>query len=275
MFQDYKIGVLLPVYMNDKADYLSLSVESVLKQTYQNIIIFIGVDGPIGDELYSCLQKYRNYSQIRTIYFPQNRGLAIVLNDLIVMCHEEDIDFLARMDADDISLPHRLERQLYFLLAHPEIDIVGGSITEIDEQGESLNKTIVYPSTPSACRTFFAKRNPLAHPAVLFRYRYFEKTGCLYRPEYRQNQDTLLWFDGLRKGCLMANIPDVVLSFRMTNDLFKKRRNGYAFAKKSLRDRFMINKGLGYGFQAYIFAIMMFLITISPVWAKKIAYKLR
>lgn len=275
MFQDYKVAVLFPVYKNDKANYLSLSIDSILNQTYKNIILFIGVDGPIGDELHDCLKKYENHPLVNLTYFLENRGLAILLNDLIVMCHKKDIDFLARMDADDISLPNRLEKQLYFLLAHPEIDIVGGSITEIDEQGESLNKTIVYPSTPSACRTFFAKRNPLAHPAVLFRYRYFEKAGCLYRPEYRQNQDTLLWFDGLRKGCLMANIPDVVLNFRMTNDLFKKRRNGYAFARKSLRDRFAINKGLGYGFQAYIFAIMMFLITISPVWVKKIAYKLR
>lgn len=275
MFQECKIAVLLTVYKNDKADYLSLSVESILNQTYQNIVIFIGVDGPIEGELYSCLKKYSSYSQIRSIYFPKNRGLASVLNDLIKICRKEGVDFIARMDADDISLPYRLERQLCFLLAHPEIDVVGGSIMEIDERGKFLGKTIVYPLTPSACRVFFAKRNPLAHPATLFRYRYFEKTECLYRPEYRQNQDTLLWFDGLRKGCLMANIPDVVLNFRMTNDLFKKRRNGYGFAKRSLKDRFRINKELGYGIQAYVFAMMMFLITISPVWVKKIAYKLR
>ncbi|MDL2330449.1 glycosyltransferase [Odoribacter sp. OttesenSCG-928-A06] len=270
-----KIAVLFPVYKNDKLAFLSLAIESILDQTYQSLVLFIGVDGLVGEELYNCLQLYEKHDQVKVRYFAENRGLAAVLNDLITLCKEENYEFIARMDADDISLPDRLEKQMHFLLTHPEIDVVGGSIMEIDEQGKSLNKKIIYPSTPEGCKSFFAKRNPLAHPAVLFRYRYFEKSECLYRPEYRQNQDTLLWFDGLRKGCLMANIPDVVLNFRMTNDLFKKRRNGYSFAKKSLRDRFMINKELGYGLQSYIFAIMMFLITISPVWLKKIAYRLR
>ena len=58
MYDLSNIAVLLPVYKNDNANYLSFSVESILKQTYRNIIIFIGIDGPIGNELYRCLQKY-------------------------------------------------------------------------------------------------------------------------------------------------------------------------------------------------------------------------
>ena len=100
MYDLSNIAVLLPVYKNDNANYLSFSVESILKQTYRNIIIFIGIDGPIGNELYRCLQKYENHSQIRIIYFPENRGLAMVLNDLIMMCHKESIDFIMNCGID-------------------------------------------------------------------------------------------------------------------------------------------------------------------------------
>ena len=71
MYDLSNIAILLPVYKNDKANYLSFSVESILKQTYHNIIIYIGIDGPIGHELYCCLQKYENHSQIRIIFFPE------------------------------------------------------------------------------------------------------------------------------------------------------------------------------------------------------------
>lgn len=78
----------------------------------------------------------------------------------------------------------------------------------------------------------------------------------------------------MKAGTKHANIPDVVLKFRMTDSLFKKRRNGWAFAKKQLEDRKMINRTLGYGFSATAFGYLMFLMLVSPAWLKKIAYRL-
>lgn len=121
--------------------------------------------------------------------------------------------------------------------------------------------------------SFFARRNPHAHPAVTFRKRFFEKAECKYRPEYRQNQDTMLWVDGMKAGTRHANLKDVVLQFRFTDSLFKKRRNGWAFAKKQFNDRLMINKTLGYGMGANVFGFLMFCMLVSPPWVKKIAYK--
>ncbi len=268
------IAVILPVYKNDKVEYVRLSVESILKQTYQNLVLYIGVDGPVDGSLLNVLKGYDQHEKMRVSFFEENRGLAVVLNDLITLAHNDGYEYMARMDADDIAMPDRLEKQMDFLQAHPEIDVVGGAIEEIDEDGNLRNKRIVYPATPEACRGFFARRNPLAHPAVLFRYRFFEKSGCYYRPEYRQNQDTLLWYDGLMNGCQIANVPDVVLHFRMTEGLFKKRRSGYAFAKKQLEDRLMINKDLQYGLSANVFAYAMFVLMISPAFVRKVAYRI-
>lgn len=274
MVMNNKIAVILPVYKNDKPKYLSLAVESILYQTYRDFHLYIGVDGPIGDDLNNSLEVLDRQNRVCIVRFPENRGLACVLNDLLDICFNEGYQYIVRMDADDISKTDRFEKQMKYLGAHPDIDVVGGAITEIDEEGKSRGKTIVYPETPEECREFFSKRNPHAHPAVLFRKSFFDKlNGKKYRPEYRQNQDTMLWYDGMMAGTKHANIPDVVLNFRITNAMFKKRRNGWAFAKKQIKDRLMINKGLGYGWKADVYGFAMFCMLVSPVWVKKIAYR--
>lgn len=269
-----KMAVILPVYKNDKVDYLSKAIESILYQSFRNTHLYIGVDGPVGDDLHKSLDLLERQHTVSIVWFQENRGLACVLNDLLDLCFKEGYEFIARMDADDISLIDRFEKQMGYLEKHPEIDVVGGAIKEIDEEGKNRNKTIIYPEGPEECRDFFSKRNPHAHPAVLFRKSFFDKLkGKKYRPEYRQNQDTMLWYDGMMAGTKHANIPDVVLNFRMTNAMFKKRRNGWAFAKKQFSDRLMINKGLGYGWKADVYGFAMFCMLVSPVWVKKIAYK--
>lgn len=269
-----KVAVILPVYKNDKISYLDLSVESILRQSYNNLHLYIGVDGPIGEDLHDRLKALEHQKNISLIWFEKNRGLACVLNDLLDICFKDGYEYIARMDADDISSTDRIEKQMAYLETHSEIDVVGGAINEIDGNGNNRGKTIVYPVAPEDCRKFFSKRNPHAHPAVLFRKSFFDKLdGKKYRPEYRQNQDTMLWYDGMMAGTKHANIPDVVLNFRMTNAMFKKRRNGWTFAKKQFEDRLMINRDLGYGFGANVYGFAMFCMLVSPVWVKKIAYK--
>lgn len=268
------IAVILPVYRKDKVNYLQHAVNSIIEQSYPNFKLFLGVDGPVEENLRECLRAYERQDNVNVIWFSENRGLACVLNDLLDRSFEEGFEYIARMDADDISMPDRFEKQMAFLTNHPEIDVVGGAIEEIDENGNQRGKVVIYPEKPEECRKFFEKRNPHAHPAVLFRKTFFDKLdGEKYRPEYRQNQDTMLWFDGMMHGTLHANIQDVVLRFRMTDAMFKKRRNGWEFAKKQFKDRRMINRALGYGCKADLYGFAMFCMLISPVWMKKIAYK--
>lgn len=268
------VGVILPIYQNDRPDYLKLSIESIINQSYKDLALLIGVDGPIGDDLDAVLNSFKTDERVTVVKFDKNRGLAVVLNDLLSICFDRGYEFMARMDADDISMPDRIKKQIDFMQQHRDIDVVGGAIAEIDEQGNSRNKTITYPSSPKDCVNFFSRRNPHAHPAVLFRKSFFDKANCLYRPEYRRNQDTMLWLDGMKNGTNHANIPDVVLKYRMTDSLFNNRRNGWAFAKKQFQDRLIINRTLHYGIGADIFGFMMLVMLISPSWIKKIAYRI-
>lgn len=272
---NHRVAIVLPVYKNDKVDYFNMSVESILRQTYPFIHLYLGVDGPIGDDLRAALNSLESRPRVTVVWFEENRGLACVLNDLIDMCFAAGFRYIARMDADDLSLDDRIEKQIHFMLNHPEIDVVGGAITEIDEEGKDRNKVIVYPESPAECRKFFSRRNPHAHPAVLFRKSFFDKMGGRkYRPEYRQNQDTMLWLDGFAHNTNNANIPDVVLKFRMTESLFKKRRNGWKFAKKQFKDRLLINRTLNYSLSADVFGIAMFVLQLLPTWMRKVAYKI-
>ena len=267
-------AVLLTVYKNDRVSWIKDAVNSLLNQTIKGHI-YIGVDGIVGEDIVDFLNILKQQDKVSIVWFKKNRGLACVLNDLLDICFKDSYEYIARMDADDISMPDRMEKQLLYLKTHPFVDVVGGAIFEIDENGKSRKKTIFYPETPKECKSFFAKRNPHAHPAVMFRKTFFEKLGDKkYRPEYRQNQDTMLWFDGMMAGTQHANIPDIVLKFRMTDSFFKKRRNGWAFAKKQFADRRIINKALGYGWMANLYGFAMFCMLVSPVWIKKIAYKI-
>lgn len=274
MSQDYNIAVLLSVYKNDKVEFLQLSVDSILNQSYKNIILYIGVDGAIGEKLHKSLKQYEQHGNVNIVYFSENRGLAVVLNDLLSLCKEANIEYIARMDADDISLSNRLAKQMNYLLLHPKVDIVGGSIEEINEQSERNGKSVIYPLTHQECFKFFRYRDPLAHPAVMFRKSFFDKAKG-YRNEYRKNQDTMLWFDGFMNGCIFANLDETVLLFRVTDDFYKNRRNGFKRAKKMLEDRFMINKALHYDWTAYLFSFLMFIMTLTPSFFKKLLYRIR
>lgn len=272
MNQDKLIAVLLPVYKADNPHYIKQSINSLLQQTYERIKIYIGVDGPVSIEINKTLESVGD-ERVRIIHFGQNRGLAMVLNDLISFACKDDCDYYARMDADDVSLFDRFAKQALFLDQNPEVDVVGGAIEEINENSINTGKQVFYPETNAQCRNFFRYRDPLAHPAVMFRKRYFEKVKG-YRPEYRKNQDTMLWYDGFLNGCVFSNLNSIVLKFRVTSD-FYNRRNGWKRAKQMLRDRLRINKDLKYDVTADLFAYAMFLMTISPNFVKKILYKIR
>ena len=266
-----KFSATIGCYKNDNPKDFETAFFSIYNQTVRPNEIIITVDGPIPKELDTVVTRFEYEFQAVVLRSEQNNGLGMA--HALAVSHAK-YDWIAIMDADDISETSRFEKQMAFLEKHPEIDVVGGAIKEIDEEGKYRNKTIVYPEGPEDCRVFFAKRNPHAHPAVLFRKSFFDKlNGKKYRPEYRQNQDTMLWYDGMMAGTQHANIPDVVLNFRMTNAMFKKRRNGWEFAKKQFKDRLMINKGLGYGWKADVYGFAMFCMLVSPVWVKKVAYK--
>lgn len=267
------VGVLLSVYRNDNPEWLRSSIDSLLNQTYKDIRIYLGVDGTVNGKLAECLENYKINTSISVIPFSENRGLAAVLNDLIKLCKRDGIEYLARMDADDISLPERFEKQISFLKENQDVDVVGGFVININERSQKVGKVVAYPEKSDDCKKFFRYRDPIPHPCAMFRMSFFDKVGG-YRNEFRKDQDTMLWFDGFRSGCVFGNIQEPLLLFRVTDEMFKSRRNGWKRACKMLKVRNMINKGLNYDLSAYVYSYARFVMTISPTWIKRCLYKI-
>lgn len=265
------IAVILPVYKNDRKSYVCMSFDSILNQTYKDIHLYVGVDGYVNDDLAICLKKYEEKENVSIQWFPENRGLAIVLNELLDICFKEGYEYIARMDADDVSKSDRFEKQINYLEKHPDVDVLGGAIEEMEYDGRLNGKVIHYPLTHQQCFDFFSTRNPLAHPAVMFRASFFDKVSS-YNALYKKNQDTELWFRAFKAGCRFANLKDVVLSFRVSQDMYR-RRGGTKFALEVLRLRKEINKNLGYGVKAQLFAYAYYAMAVSPGWVKRFAYK--
>lgn len=268
------ISVLLSVYKNDNPDYLLQSVGSILSQEDCESHVFVGVDGPVGEELRFVLNQIDEDARADVIWFDKNRGLASVLNDLISLSKKGGYEYYARMDADDIAPTNRFIKQKSFLDSNPEIDVVSGSVAEMDENGVLTGKVVHFPLTHEECRKRFRYRDPLTHPGVMFRRSFFDKVNG-YRSEYRKNQDTVLWLDGFLANCKFANIDDVVVNFRVNRDLYKNRRGGIRQAKRMLKIRWMINKEMHYDISAYLFSLGMFCLTIMPSGLRKFIYDRR
>lgn len=265
-----ELVVIESVYKNDKPEFLKKSLDSIFTQSFEHFKLLLYIDGNIPGELLSVIESYTD-PRLEVIFNESNAGLAVALNRMLMKC--KSYEYIARMDADDISLPERFEKQIEYLKAHPEVDVVGGAINEIDENGADRGKVTKYPCSPDDCRAFFAKRNPVAHPTVMFRRSFFEKSGWEYPTDFVRNEDTRLWHEGYRHGCVIANLPDVLLHFRMTDAMFTQRRNGKAFAKSQMQLRKMINRDLKFGLMADVYAYAMYLLMISPSWLLKFAYR--
>ena len=268
-----KLSVLMSIYYKEEVAYFNRSMHSIWDdQIIKPDQIILIQDGVLTDDLYNAITFWKNkLSKILvTIVLDENIGLARALNVGLKYC---DGNFIARMDTDDISLPDRFKDQMMFLKENPEVDVVGSYISEIDDNDIIIKKVVKFPLTHDGLLKFFKRRDPLAHPSVIFRKSYFKKAG-LYSEKHKLCEDTVLWYQGFMSDCRFANIDSVGLMFRRTK-LFYKRRADLDKSVLILKTRiFTINRNLKYGLIADFYAVIYFLISISPALVKKILYKL-
>ena len=264
-----KVAVLISVYGKDNPQWVETALSSILDQNFNGSIqVYLGIDGKLTAELETVISKFN--PRIHSIHrSSENLGLTKMLNNLIDLL--EDEEFIFRADADDICHPERFQKQVHFLQEHPEVDVVGSAIEEIDETGKAILAKVSYPLTHDECLLFFKRRDPLAHPAVLFRRTYFVKAGK-YNPIHRTNQDTYMWLQGFLSGCRFANLGDVLLSFRRSSQ-FYDRRGGLERAVQMLKLRWEISNKMGYPLDAYLYAIAFFLFTLMPSSMKRVMYQ--
>ena len=266
-----KIAVVMSVYAGDNLVYLKSALRSLYGQE-MSADIFIQMDGPVDDEVSRLLFAEFESGRIEHIGLSEeNEGLAKSLNTLLktVMLRRE-YEYIARMDADDISLPFRFRKQYDFMQNNRDVDVVGGYIEEFSEDLD-YSKIVHYPTTHKEMYRFFAKRVPLAHVTAFFRRTFFEKTGS-YPTTSPTNEGTLLWMKGFKAGCRFANIPETLVQVRVSKAFFS-RRGGMQKAWSDFKDRVQVINTLGYNKYAYLYALALFMVNIAPPQIKKFFYK--
>ncbi len=259
----------MSVYANDNLSYLQEALESLYCQT-KKVDIFIQQDGKVSKEIQYFLDKELQDCKISYLgNRVENKGLAFSLNELLKIVLPK-YQYIARMDADDISMPNRIKEQLEFMEKHLDIDIVGGSIEEFSDV-ISYHKRVEYPLKHQEMFDFFKKRVPLAHVTALFRKSFFEKAG-LYPASSPTNEDTLMWMQGFKNDCIFANISEVLVKVRVSHSFFS-RRGGTAKAWSDLKDRVLVIQTLRYNIFSYFYAVALFMVNIAPPKIKQFLYK--
>ncbi len=198
------ISVIMPMHNNQ--EHVHLAIESILTQSLSDFEFLIIDDGS-QDE--SC-RIIHNVSdpRIQLIENERNIGIARTLNRAISLARGR---YLARMDADDVSFPSRLGRQVSFMEKRPEVGVSGSWVYRF---GGKRNFVLRYPVGSSCVRSFLLFGNPLAHPSTMIRRQFLEAEGLSYAPDCPAAQDYELW-SRCSHLCELDNIPEPLVKWRV------------------------------------------------------------
>jgi len=206
-----RVSVLLPVF--NGAETLAAALRSIVWQTLSEWELVLVDDGSLDESLALARSAAARDPRIRVLAQP-HQGLVASLQAGLAQCRG---DLVARMDADDISHPDRLARQVLFLEGHPEIAVVGSRVrifpvrtrTEGMARYESWLNSLV---DPDAMERDLLVESPLVHPSVVFRRSTIQAAGG-YR-ESRGPEDYDLWLRLHERGVRFGKVPEVLLFWR-------------------------------------------------------------
>ena len=205
------VSVVMSVY--NGGQWLTAAIESIIHQTYINWE-FIIVDDNSNLATKNILNSYKLNPKFKIITNESNLGLTKNLNTAIAVAHGE---FIARMDADDISMPDRIEKQVSYLIQKPDVSVVGSFIECIDETG---NQKANWNDDRNAITWITIKstlpwKSCLAHPTVVFRKSIFEKYK--YNESQIHSQDWDLWLQLAADNVIIEKINEPLLQYRVHN----------------------------------------------------------
>jgi len=228
-------SVLISVYFSEKPKNLEDSLFSITKaQTLRPSEITLVIDGPIGLDLEQVIDKFidQNIGLFKIIRFKENKGLGYALHEGLKACSHE---IVARMDSDDISLPDRFDKQMNFLINHPEIDVVGSNLEEFNKHPGDLKRFKINPEKHEDLVAKIRLKSPFNHPTIMFRKNAFMEAGN-YSKDLMLFEDYSLFLRLWKRGARFHNIQENLLYFRVGTGIETiKRRSGKHYLLKELK----------------------------------------
>ncbi|WP_182102087.1 glycosyltransferase [Niallia taxi] len=214
------VSVIMTAY-NEKEDWLRLSVESILEQSYKDIELIIVVDNPKNKTLVEVIREIQgNHDNLKVIINKTNIGLAMSLNEAFKYANGK---YIARMDADDISKLDRIEKQVELLKNKPEIALLSSTSIKINEEGDLLKEqSSIGTRDFNQIKNSIKYTNFMVHPSWLMRRELFENLNGYRDFECSQDYDFLL--RAISNNYQMLLIDDKLINYRV-------RKNSITTAK--------------------------------------------
>lgn len=216
-----KYSVLMSVYAKDKPAYLRQAIESMLHQTVPAEQFVVIVDGPISNELEAVILEYEKDEDLFTIIrLSKNSGLANALNIGLGYCRNE---LVARMDADDISLPQRCEKELLLFEQYANLAVCGCNIGEFYDNEHNIKTYRNVPSKYEDIIEFSRRRQPFNHPTVIYKKNIILKCGGY--TNLRRKEDFDLFSRILSDGYYVRNVNYTLYLYRANENNYKRRKS--------------------------------------------------
>jgi glycosyltransferase involved in cell wall biosynthesis len=222
-------SLLLPVYGADSPSRFARAFESATtEQSRPPDEVVVVCDGPLAPRLDSLIEGLALHGDVfcSVVRLPVHRGLGNALNEGLFRCRHE---IVARMDADDVSLPARFERQLPLL--EDGFDIVGSALAEIGHDEADVRGVRRPPPTHAGIARFARFHSPFNHPTVVFRRSVVMRVGGYqHLPGY---EDYWLWVRLLAGGARAANVTQPLVLYRVGTGSYE-RRGGIRMARHEI-----------------------------------------
>lgn len=237
-------SVAISVYKSDNPMCFDRALSSITDlQTIKPDEVVLVVDGPVSNDIDLVIKKYEDkYSFFNVIRLEKNGGLG---NALKIAVENAKYNLIARMDSDDVSVNTRFEEQLSFFVNNPDIDIVGGDITEfIDKESNVVGKRSV-PKSNLEIREYMKTRCAMNHVSVMYK-----KASVMDAGGYQDwfwNEDYYLWIRMWLNGAKFANTGTVLVNVRVGEEMYQRRGGAKYFnSEKGLQDYMLQHDMINY-----------------------------
>ncbi len=237
-------SVSMCVYGGDNPANFDTALDSIVHQTVQPSEIVLTVDGPIPQTIEDVIEKYRvqlaqSSVNFRVVYLEKNMGHGEARRICFNHCQ---CKLIALMDADDLSVPDRFEKQLAFFAQHPELSIVGGNIHEFIGTYENCVGKRIVPEDDAAIKAYMQKRCPMNQVTVMFRKTDVEAVGGYI--DWFCEEDYYLWLRLALAGKRFANVQECLVNVRVGEEMYQRRGGWKYFKSEAKLQCFMLKKGL-------------------------------
>ena len=210
--------LIIPLYKGDQAAWVREALCSMMNQTYEPDETIVVIDGPVSPELMAAVDEYSEPLRIKKLCLSQNVGLGLALAAAVSSASNE---IVVRMDADDVALRDRCEKQIGFIDNHPDIAVLGTQVAEFDTDPGLTYGLRRVPETPEAIQRLLPWRNPMNHMTVAFRKAAVLNVGGYH--DFRLVQDYELWGRLMSRGYRFANLPEILVLARAGKKMFDRR----------------------------------------------------